>query len=39
MLSGDLKWSVFRSAELFCLPSHQEHFCIVVAEALPCGDR
>ena len=37
MLSGDLKWGAFRSAELFCLPSHQENFGIVVAEALGCG--
>ena len=27
----------FRCAELFCLPSHQENFAIVVAEALACG--
>ena len=37
MLSGELKWGAFRSAELFCLPSHQENFGIVVAEALACG--
>ncbi|MCT0208298.1 glycosyltransferase [Synechococcus sp. CS-1332] len=37
MLSGDLKWGAFRSAELFCLPSHQENFGIVVAEAMGCG--
>lgn len=37
MLSGTLKWGAFRSAELFCLPSHQENFGIVVAEALSCG--
>jgi glycosyltransferase involved in cell wall biosynthesis len=37
MLSGDLKWGAFRAAELFCLPSHQENFGIVVAEALACG--
>ena len=37
MLSGSLKWGAFRSAELFCLPSHQENFGIVVAEALACG--
>lgn len=37
MLSGDLKWGAFHSAELFCLPSHQENFGIVVAEALACG--
>jgi glycosyltransferase involved in cell wall biosynthesis len=37
MLSGDLKWGAFRCAELFSLPSHQENFGIVVAEALACG--
>lgn len=37
MLSGDLKWGAFRAAELFCLPSHQENFGIVVAESLACG--
>jgi glycosyltransferase involved in cell wall biosynthesis len=37
MLTGDLKWGAFRCAELFCLPSHQENFGIVVAEALACG--
>ena len=37
MLCGDLKWGAFRSAELFCLPSHQENFGIAVAEALACG--
>ena len=37
MLFGDLKWGAFRCAELFCLPSHQENFGIVVAEALACG--
>ncbi|MEI6719641.1 MAG: glycosyltransferase [Betaproteobacteria bacterium] len=37
MLSGDLKWGAFRAAEAFILPSHQENFGIVVAEALACG--
>lgn len=37
MLSGELKWGAFRCAELFCLPSHQENFGIVVAEALACS--
>ncbi|MEB3302870.1 MAG: glycosyltransferase [Cyanobacteriota bacterium] len=37
MLSGELKWGAFRCAELFCLPSHQENFGVVVAEALACG--
>ncbi len=37
MLSGDLKWGAFHSAEAFILPSHQENFGIAVAEALACG--
>ncbi len=34
MLSGDVKWGAFRSAEFFVLPSHQENFGIAVAEAM-----
>ena len=34
---GDPKWGAFRAADVFCLPSHQENFGIVVAEALACG--
>jgi glycosyltransferase involved in cell wall biosynthesis len=37
MISGDLKWGAYHSAEVFVLPSHQENFGIVVAEALACG--
>lgn len=37
MLLGDLKWGALRSAELFCLPSHQENFGIAITEALACG--
>ena len=37
MLWDDMKWSAYRSAELFCLPSHSENFGIVIAEALACG--
>ncbi|QFY42054.1 glycosyltransferase [Candidatus Methylospira mobilis] len=37
MLTGDMKWGAFHSSEVFCLPSHQENFGIVVAEALACG--
>jgi glycosyltransferase involved in cell wall biosynthesis len=37
MLQGDMKWGAFYAAEIFCLPSHQENFGIVVAEALACG--
>ncbi len=34
MLTGDAKWGAFRTAEFFALPSHQENFGIVVAEAM-----
>jgi glycosyltransferase involved in cell wall biosynthesis len=37
MLVGDAKWGAYRGAEAFILPSHQENFGIVVAEALACG--
>ncbi len=37
MLTGDLKWGAMYAAEVFFLPSHQENFGIVVAEALACG--
>lgn len=37
MLTGEAKWGAFRAAEVFCLPSHQENFGLVVAEALACG--
>lgn len=37
MLQGDAKWGAFHAADVFCLPSHQENFGIVVAEALGCG--
>lgn len=37
MLTGESKWGAFYSSEIFCLPSHQENFGIVVAEALACG--
>jgi len=37
MLQGDDKWGAFYASEVFCLPSHQENFGIVVAEALACG--
>ncbi|MCQ8119704.1 glycosyltransferase [Methylomonas rosea] len=36
MLKGDLKWGAYHAAEAFILPSHQENFGIVVAEALSC---
>jgi glycosyltransferase involved in cell wall biosynthesis len=37
MLSGDLKWGAYHCADAFILPSHQENFGIVVAEALSCN--
>lgn len=37
MLDGDLKWGAYHAADVFCLPSHQENFGIVVAEALATG--
>jgi glycosyltransferase involved in cell wall biosynthesis len=37
MLSGDMKWGAYLAAEAFILPSHQENFGIVVAEALSCS--
>ena len=36
LLNGVLKWGAFPFAELFCLPSRQENFGIVVAEVLAC---
>ena len=37
MLSGDVKWGAYAAADCFVLPSHQENFGIVVAEALSAG--
>ncbi len=37
MITGALKWGALRTAEIFILPSHQENFGIVVAEALAAG--
>ncbi|KVR80302.1 transferase [Burkholderia vietnamiensis] len=37
MVMGRDKWNLMRSADAFCLPSHQENFGIAVAEALGCG--
>ena len=36
LLSGDMKWGAYHAAEAFVLPSHQENFGVVVAEALAC---
>jgi glycosyltransferase involved in cell wall biosynthesis len=37
MVSGDVKWGAFRTADAFILPSHQENFGIAVAEAMACS--
>lgn len=37
MLDGQAKWGAMRGAEAFVLPSHQENFGVVVAEAMACG--
>lgn len=34
LVQGDVKWGLFRLAEVFALPSHQENFGISVVEAL-----
>lgn len=37
MLDGKDKWETFKSCEAFIMPSHQENFGLVAAEALACG--
>ncbi len=37
MLKDDVKWGAFRSAQALLLPSHQENFGFVVAEAMACS--
>jgi len=37
MLKGDAKWGAFRGADAMILPSHQENFGFVVAEAMACS--
>ncbi len=35
--SDEAKWALYRSAELFVLPTHSENFGVVVAEAMAAG--
>jgi glycosyltransferase involved in cell wall biosynthesis len=37
LLTGDAKWGALRLCEAMVLPSHQENFGVIVAEALACG--
>jgi glycosyltransferase involved in cell wall biosynthesis len=37
MLTGNVKWGALAASEVFVLPSHQENFGIVVAEAMACS--
>lgn len=36
MLEGNDKWAAFYASDVFALPSHQENFGMVIAEALAC---
>jgi len=36
-IDGDIKWSAYKSAEIFVLPSYTENFGMSVVEAMSCG--
>ena len=36
-VDGEAKWDLYRSADLFILPTYSENFGIVIAEAFACG--
>ena len=36
-IDGDIKWSAYKSAEIFVLPSYSENFGMSVVEAMSCG--
>ncbi len=36
-VTGDAKWDIYADSDLFVLPSHNENFGLVIAEALACG--
>lgn len=37
MVKDDLKWGLYRSAEIFVLPSHSENFGVAVVESMASG--
>ncbi len=37
MIKNDLKWGLYRSAEIFVLPSHSENFGVAVVKSLASG--
>ena len=36
-VSGEAKWDLFATADLFCLPSHYEAYGLTIAQALASG--